>query len=438
MKQIIVLTILACVGWSCKPSKTKTEYQPLVANPLYLHNSLNKLTEVMIYDIFSPPVASRIYSYATLAAYEAYVPGSKGLKSYAGKAKGLKDLPQTESGKEYCYELAALKAFMSVSNTLTFSVDKYVDFEKDLYKKFEDAGVPSSVIKRSMAHGEAIATAIMAYAKTDNYPQTRGLRYSIKKEPGKWAPTPPAYADAVEPLWATIRPMLMDSAAQFKPAPAIPYSENTRSAFMKEVIEVMNIGNTLTEDQKTIAWFWDDNAFVMNVQGHVMFADKKMTPGGHWLAIAQTAAKQDKADFEKTLKAYTLTSFALRDAFISCWDEKYRSEKIRPETIINEKLNPKWQPFLQTPPFPEYTSGHSTISAASAVALTAIFGENFKFTDSTEHKYGHGVRSFASFMQAAEESSVSRVFGGIHFTSACSEGLKAGKRIGQNVVDKSR
>jgi hypothetical protein len=232
--------------------------------------------------------------------------------------------------------------------------------------------------------------------------------------------------------------MIIDSSSQFLPPPPFGFDLAKTSPFMKEVTEVYEMGNKLSEEEKRIAWFWDDNAFVMNVQGHVMFADKKMTPGGHWLAIVKTVCKDKKVDLAKSVQAYLLVSMALRDAFIGCWEAKYRFHKVRPETIINASVDTKWIPFLQTPPFPEYTSGHSTISGASAVVLTELFGDNVAFTDSTEAKFGHGVGQFKSFNEAAEQASISRVYGGIHFRSACDEGLKSGREIGKLVIQKTK
>jgi hypothetical protein len=420
---------------SCK-TKSSIDYSQKVNNANFYHDCINKLTDVIIYDIFSPPVASRIYSYANLAGYEALIPQSPHYQSVAVKINGYKDTPKPEAGKEYCFELASIKAFMTVARGLTFSVEKYDEFEKNLYKKFEDAGVPDDVIERSMTFGESIGKHILNYAKSDNYPQTRGLRYSLKNQPGTWTPTPPQYADAIEPNWGKIRSMAMDSSSQFMPPPPPPYNLAKNSPFMKEVTNVYNFGKNLTDEQKRIAWFWDDNAFVMNVVGHVMFANKKMTPGGHWLAITQNVCKLQKTDFAKTVEAYMMVSFALRDAFIECWEVKYRYHKIRPETVINASVDPKWQPFLQTPPFPEYTSGHSTISGASAEVLTQLLGDNVAFTDSTEYKFGHGVGVFKSFKEAASQASISRVYGGIHFQSACDEGLKVGEKIGKSLMEK--
>lgn len=437
MKRIFIFFITLTFAWACK-QKDASEYSKVANDPQNYHDVVEILTDVMIHDIFSPPVASRIYNYATLAGYEALIPMDNSYHSMGGTFKGYTGVPKPEDGKEYCYPLASMKAMMTVARGLTFTVNKYDDFEKNLYKKFEDAGVPSDVYDRSMAFGEAVGKHVLGYAKGDNYPQTRGLRYTIKNEPGKWVPTPPQYGDALEPYWMTIRPMVMDSAGQFPPVPVIPYSKDKNSPFWKEVMEVYNIRKTLTKEQEEQAWFWDDNAFVMNVQGHVMFANKKMTPGGHWLAIARTVCKDKKADILTTAKAYLGVSTALHEGFIACWYEKFHSEKVRPETVINGELDTDWTPFLQTPPFPEYTSGHSTISAASAVVLTDIFGDNVTFTDSTEHKFGHGVRTFQSFKQAATDCSYSRMYGGIHYRSGCEEGEKVGLKIGEFVVQKMK
>jgi hypothetical protein len=172
----------------------------------------------------------------------------------------------------------------------------------------------------------------------------------------------------------------------------------------------------------------------MNVDGHVMYATKKISPGGHWINITALACRQTKADVAKSTAAYACVSITLADAFISCWDEKYRSIVIRPETYINNYIDQSWMPLLQTPPFPEYTSGHSVVSSASAVVLTSLFGDNFSYTDSTENEFGLHPRSFTSFNQAAEEAAVSRYYGGIHYDAAIVNGLTEGRKIGNYVL----
>jgi hypothetical protein len=208
------------------------------------------------------------------------------------------------------------------------------------------------------------------------------------------------------------------------------------SPFYKEVMEVYDVANNLTLEQKEIASFWDCNPYVMNVTGHVMAATKKITPGGHWIGIVKIACQQEQTSPMKTAAAYALTSIALSDGFISCWDEKFRSNLIRPETLINKHIDEEWLPLLQTPPFPEYTSGHSVISNAAAIAMTSLFGENFAFADDTEVKYGLTVRSFSSFVDASEEAAISRLYGGIHYMPAIANGVTQGKSLGKYVVGK--
>ncbi len=167
-----------------------------------------------------------------------------------------------------------------------------------------------------------------------------------------------------------------------------------------------------------------------------MFATKKITPGAHWIGIAKIAARNSKADAAKTVYTYTKTAIAIADGFISCWDEKYRSNLIRPETLINEHIDDSWEPVLQTPPFPEYTSGHSVVSGAASEALTSIYGNDFAFDDDTEVSYGLPVRSFTSFRQAADEAAISRMYGGIHYRAAVEIGVKQGRDLGTFVVTK--
>jgi hypothetical protein len=197
--------------------------------------------------------------------------------------------------------------------------------------------------------------------------------------------------------------------------------------------KIMQKGND--SEELAIAQFWDCNPYVAVNKGHFMFAAKKITPGAHWIGICKIATQQTNADFNKTVFAYTKTSIAIADAFISCWDEKYRSNLIRPETLINTYIDDAWYPLLQTPPFPEYTSGHSVVSGAASEILTEIFGDNFAFDDTTELPYGLPTRSFSSFRNAAQEAAISRIYGGIHYNAAVENGLTQGISIGNFVIN---
>lgn len=161
-----------------------------------------------------------------------------------------------------------------------------------------------------------------------------------------------------------------------------------------------------------------------------MLATKKITPGGHWMGITGIACRKVNADFNTTVNAHLRAATGLFDGFISCWDEKYRSELVRPETVINENFDEDWKPLLQTPPFPEYTSGHSVISGAAGIMLTGVFGDNFAFQDSTERVYGLPDRSYESFNAASDEAAISRLYGGIHYMPAIEIGVRQGRALG--------
>jgi hypothetical protein len=398
------------------------------------HDTMQQLTDVIVHDIFSPPVASRIYAYPSIAAYEIMALGNSEYKSMAGQLTGFEAIPQPS--EEVSMELAAIEAFIKVGTALIFSEDQMTAYKEELYASLKE-GVNQDFFDKSIAYGDEVAAHIMAWSSKDNYAQTRTFpKFTITEDETRWQPTPPAYIEAIEPHWNKIRPFVLDSAQQF--APEVPTAFNMtdkNSPFYKEVLEVYEVGNTLTDEQKEIASFWDCNPYVVNVTGHVMYASKKITPGGHWIGIVKVACEQESADFMKAAQAYAVTSIALADGFISCWDEKYRSNLIRPETLINQHIDEEWLPLLQTPPFPEYTSGHSVISSAAAIALTSIFGEDFAFEDDTEVKYGLTVRSFKSFIHASEEAAVSRLYGGIHYRPAIDNGVTQGRALGRFVVE---
>lgn len=439
MKNLILLIFLCLFIGACSTiqQESREDWRITTKNPEYIHGAVKQVTDVIVYDIFSPPVASRIYTYMAVAGYEAVRHRDPKFQSFAGQLNGLEEFPRPEEGVEYSFELASVQAMLKVGRNLVFSEDKMDVFYDSIISEFRDSGMPDEVFERSIRYGTQIADHVMAWSSRDTYKQSRSFpKYTIENDPATWKPTPPAYMDAVEPHWNRIRPFAIDSAGQFKPVPPTPFSTDPNSKFYKEAHEIYLMGKNLTEKQREIASFWDCNPFVMNVKGHVMFATKKISPGGHWLGITAVACRKAEADAIRTAEAYTLVAIALNDGFISCWDEKYRSRLIRPETYINQYIDEDWVPLLQTPPFPEYTSGHSVISSASAVVLEKLFGENFAFTDSTELEFGLGVRSFNSFREAAEEAAVSRMYGGIHYRPACDVGIVEGRALANYILDK--
>lgn len=438
MKKLFTTTFLLCwIAFSC--TAPESEWRGKAENPEFLHRSIKQITDVIVHDIFSPPVASRIYAYSSIAAYEAAIPGQRQFVTLAGQVNGLEAVPQPEDGKQYCFALSSVQAVLTVGRSLVFSEDKMDEFYAAIMKEYRETGIPGEVFDNSIEYGNVVAGHILKWSGGDNYKQSRSFpKYSILNDPSTWKPTPPAYMDAIEPHWNRIRTFAIDSAAQFKPAPPTPFSVDKNSQFYKEALEVYDVGKKLTAEQRDIAFFWDCNPFMMNVKGHVMFATKKISPGGHWMNITHVACAKEKKDFVHSAEAYARVAIALVDGFISCWDEKFRSKLIRPETYINQYIDENWLPVLQTPPFPEYTSGHSVISSAAAVTLTSLFGDNFVFTDSTEIEFGLSARSFKSFIQASEEAAVSRLYGGIHYRPACEIGITEGRAVGNYILQKIR
>lgn len=431
---ILTLLLLSAVG--CKKASTGPYKEALQDTELY-HASVKILTDIIVHDIFSPPVASRIYVYSNIAAYETLVHAYPEYQSLAGQVTGLKETPKPDAAKPMDLHLASLHAFLTVGKALIFSEDKMDAFRTKMYEQIQQTDIPQDVFDNSLAYGETVANHILEWSKTDNYKQTRSFpKYTINAAAALWKPTPPDYMEGIEPHWMKIRPMVLDSANQFAPKPPTPFNMDKGSQFYKEVMEVYEAGKNRAEAQTAIASFWDCNPYVSNHKGHAMFAAKKITPGGHWMGITAIAARQTKSDFMRTSEAYTQVAIALFDGFISCWDEKWRSIVIRPETVINQYIDEDWVPLLQTPPFPEYTSGHSVISNASAVVLTELYGEPFQFTDTTEVEFGLPPRSFESFLGASEEAAISRLYGGIHYRPAIEEGSLQGRKVGALVVEK--
>jgi hypothetical protein len=430
------LALALAIGFAgCQPDPTS--YQQAAQDPQLVHRTVKQLTDIMVYDIFSPPVASRIYAYPSVAAYEVMALASPGYRSLAGQLTDLDSIPRpSATGAQPCYPLAALRAYTQVAHALIFSIDKMEAYQAQLVADYQAMGVSEAVIESSVAYGDQVAAFILAWADGDHYKQTRTApKYTVEAETaGRWTPTPPDYMDGIEPHWDEIRPFVIDSADQFVPEPPPAFNLATDSKFYQDMMKVYETVNQLDEEQTEIARFWDCNPYVTHHQGHVMFATKKITPGGHWIGIVKIACQTADADFMASIEAYLRTSLSLADAFIACWDEKYRSNLIRPETVINQHLDENWRPVLQTPPFPEYTSGHSVISRAAAVTLSDLFGQDFAFVDSTEAEFGLTVRSYQSFLEASEEAAISRLYGGIHYLPAIEQGIAQGERVGEFVV----
>ncbi|WP_420152883.1 vanadium-dependent haloperoxidase [Siphonobacter sp.] len=402
----------------------------------HLQPSVFAVTMVMIHDVVNPPAAARFYSYCLLGAQEFVSRNDSKIPSPTRLARDFKK-PDLSSVQSYDYVMAATYCILETGRLILPSGYMLEEDQKKLVEKWLTEGQPQPAIDAAIAAAQVMAKHVLAYALTDRYNQlSTRLRYRPAKGEGYWYPTPPGYIEAIEPHWKTIRPFLIDSCSQFVPQRPVTFSRDSSSNFYKLAYEVYQEGKTLSSEHRFIASYWDCNPFAINTSGHMMIGFKKISPGGHWMNITSIATTQAKLSFNRSVFVLALTAMTLHDAFISCWDEKYRSNRIRPETYIQQQIDKTWQPLLQTPPFPEYTSGHSVISTAVSEVLTYLLGDRFAFTDTTEVIFDLPTRSFQSFRQAAKEAAISRLYGGIHYRDAIEQGQEQGKAIGLFVIAK--
>jgi hypothetical protein len=397
------------------------------------------LTDVIVADIFTPPQASRIYAYANIAAYEASRFTDPERSSLAGQLNGLEPLSTPDAAKDYFYPLAAIVAFTDVAQVLVYDQERMQLFQEDLLDEIKEIGISEEIFDRSVGFGKTIGEEILKWAQKDGYNRRTALpRYSVTDDPGRWPPTPPGYMEAIEPHWQTLRPFVMDSAAQFDPGQPTPFDTITGSRFYQEAKDVYGTVLELSPEQLAIAKFWDCNPNISHTKGHVMYFQQQISPGGHWMHITAQVLEEQDQTMADDASVLTRVSIAIADAFISCWDQKYKSSLTRPETYINRFIDPDWTPILQTPAFPEHTSGHSVASTAAATVLTELLGHNYAFIDSTEVPYGLPKRNYDSFLQASEEAAISRLYGGIHYRPAIEKGVEQGKAVGEHVLKSIR
>jgi hypothetical protein len=424
----------------------------------------------------SPPVASRASAYASIALYEGWAAFSDSLRTLVGQLNGLTELPKPVSGERYDAALVAMEAQTVVLRD-TYregfaSTGIAINALRDsLLAARERQGVSPEIRGRSLEYGAQLGAAIVAWAAQDGF-AGRSVAYAPTTSAGSWIPTateaqyrsqnlsaerdfvgfdnPTAAARpgeatdrsitvnrpkrpnktvpginplyALEPHWGELRPFALSRGADCAPPPPLAFTTTKGSPLYEEARQVYETGRGLTGEQKRIAYFWADNP------------GESGTPSGHWMSVVSNLASQWSLSEERTVEAYALTAIAVADAFIGCWNQKFASNILRPVTYIQRFIDPKWQPLLNTPPFPTYTSGHSTQSAAAAEVLTALFGDNRPYDDPTHVTLGHPVKRLASFRAAAAEAGISRIYGGIHFPMDNAGGRAQGECIGKSVL----
>lgn len=427
--ETILLGCLLMAVASCSIKEKKPNMIPAAD----IDTVARRMTDLMVHDVTNPPLAARFFAYAYLSGYEVVSQNNSSFKSMKGI---LNDYPTIEKPdiKKYDYQLAALIAVIETASRIQPS-GTWLQSLKDKMLKQAANELDEEMIEGSIKYAATITDAVLKYAREDGYRKFSDYpRYTPVSGDAYWFPTPPGFIAAIEPYFSKLRPFFLDSCSQFVSEPPEVFSSVKSSAFYSLTNSVYEAGNHLTRQQQEIAAFWDCNPFALDDQGHLKVGIKKISPGAHWMGIAGIACTQNNLSFDSSMLIHTLLATTLTDAFICCWDEKYRSNRIRPETAIRKYIDPEWKPFLQTPPFPEYLSGHSVVSAASAELLSHFFGNSFMYKDSVEQDFGLPPRTFHSFKEAAQEAAISRYYGGIHFTDAIDNGFIQGEKVGKYVL----
>lgn len=419
----VALAVLAGIGGvRAETSGREQVAQDVLATWVRLALELVRHTPTM-----TPPVASRALAYLGIGSFEALASGDKALVSLVGQVNGLTALPARAAGQGYDAAVilnAVLDDLIHALFANTGPTGQHALQTLTARLATQAAtGMPDDIVTASRSYGAALAGALLDWAATDGGAVVDNMgfprKWTLSDQPGHWLPTSKIALQQAPllPDWGRNRPFAMPSVDGLTIAEPTPYSEDPASAFYAEALEVHDAGAHLTEDQTRIARFWSDDAML------------SYTPPGHWTAILMQVAVEKSWGLTEQVEALARMGVTMADAFIGCWAFKYRYDTIRPITYIQKVIDKAWSPLLNTPPFPEYPSGHSVQSAAAAALLTALFGEDYGFGDESPTPDGVPKRSFASFTAAADEAAISRLYGGIHFRPAIHNGQALGRQI---------
>lgn len=385
---------------------------------------------------FTPPVASRALGYAGLTLYESVVPGMPQHRSMLGQLNGLAALPIPQQNEyDWAISANAAQALMLknlFANTSLANKQSIDSLEVSLNAQLKNPEVSMATFDRSVRFGQSVAKAIFDWSKTDGghegYNRNFPSSFKVPLYPGAWQPTENGQKIPMQPYWGENRTFLLANAS-VQPIEPVAFSTSVQSAYFKQYMEVYQKNLTLTPEEKEIAIWWADDP------------NETFTPPGHSYNLALLAINQTQSNLAKAAEALARVGMSVADAFILCWRCKYRFNNERPYTFVRRAIDPTWIPFWPAPPFPGYSSGHATQSAATATVLTALYGDSFAFVDNShvgrpadsQRHVGFKARRFGSFWQAAEESAYSRFLGGIHTMQDNATGLSDGKKIGENI-----
>lgn len=435
--------ISSCLGIiiSCQPPKQDVT-PSFTASTVDASVALQWMDLFLVIDRYAPgyrpPVAARALAYIGLAAYETMVPGSATYQSIASKFSGL-TVPKPETGKTYRWDVALNETYyLLMKGFFPHVADRDKAKIDSLHTKLSSTTGNIDEVNRSQKFGQAVATAVMAYSRTDAAGDAAYLRnqptdYVPPTGPGKWQPTAPDYSRALLPYWGKVRTFVATESDKLAKEP-LNYSTNIKSTLFAQGLEIYTATTPLTNEEQWIGEFWSDDIYQLTFE-----------PAGRWIAIACEVIRQEKVPLDKAVYTFAKVGMSLSDVGVACWNSKYIYNIERPISYIKRTIDPTWRTRLNnpisimvgiTPPFPAYPSGHSCFGAAAAEVLTDIYGPAYAMTDNC-HKgrteFNGTPRSFNSFYEMAQENAYSRVLLGVHYRMDCEEGLRMGYAIGRKV-----
>lgn len=378
----------------------------------------------------NPPNAARFLAYAGITTYESLLGGMVGNNSLAGQIWTMPDLPFPNENLTYDWLTVHNVAFSTMLSNLFINADpstyETIEAHREASLLARTEVVGEDIVENSMVYGDALAKTLLQWVREDGYLQTRDMVYEIPIYEGAWEVTTEG-AEPVEPFWWQIRTFILDEPYQCAVWMDVLYSTDENSTFYQQALEVIDAGRNLTAEQREIALYWVDTPGITG------------TPAGHWWSIANQMVEQLELPLGRAAELYAMLGIGMGDAFISAWAIKYNSNLLRPVTYIRDNIRASWSPFIESPSFPEYPSGHSVVSGAAWVVLSEMLGP-MAFTDQTHIIYEHQPveRTFYSFEQAAEEAAISRLYGGIHYRSAIENGVRQGECVGEWAMDTIR
>jgi len=366
------------------------------------------LSEVVRQNSAIPGVASRYLAYALLAGHETTARFQTKVSSLQGALRGMPVPNSYVKTDEVFHPFAALFAVLETGRGFFPADNTLAGKQMALEQAFREKGLDEQVITQSKVAAQDISRAILQYAAGDGF-----QRLAAKMKSG--TAMNPENLEGSEAAANPYRPFFIEAARAFAlPTPA-PFDTSAGSAFMTVVREVYDNSLHQTAEQQDAAIFWDT---------------KTTTLAGHWLNICSAACIEKKISFNQALRAHAVAALAMADAYHICWEEQGQYRRVQPKTVINRTLDANWQPVLTSSGVMEYASDYSLASAAAAEVLTRLLGDQFAFNDPT----GSRPRRFASFRQAAQEASASRLYGGLQYRDALDAGLGSGRRLGEFVV----